>query len=131
MATERPPRRSIGVDPSQRGQHDRLPGVLRALVLFHEAEVLGAGRAVLQVVDALGACGWSISGWIPGEGPLIGAAAQQLATVQGHPRPIAFSRRGWREESGLLNRLGRAPGYLRAVRTSLLRVRPQLVHANT
>jgi glycosyltransferase involved in cell wall biosynthesis len=107
------------------------PGIMRILVVFHEAELLGAGRSVLQAAEALREYGWSLSGWIPGEGPLVPAAAEKLSTVESHDRPMAFSKRGWREHPGVRDRLRRTPGYLRALRSMLLRVRPHVVHANT
>src|SRR5207248_630269 len=48
----------------------RPSGLLRALVLFHEPELLGAATSVLNVVEALREYGWSVSGWIPGAGSL-------------------------------------------------------------
>ena len=118
MATEPPPTQE-------------LPGLLRALVVFHESELLGAGRAVLQTTGALSQYGWSVSGWIPGSGPLLDVASGDLASVHTHPRPIGFSWRGWREDPGAFARLRRTPEYLRTFRGALLRVRPHVVHANT
>jgi hypothetical protein len=108
-----------------------LPGILRILVVFHEAELLGAGQSVLNAVAPLGEFGWSLSGWIPGQGPLTPIAGERLAWVGSYPRPIAFSTRGWRMEPGVRTRLRRTPGYLRAVRSTLVRIRPHVVHANT
>ncbi len=108
-----------------------MPGVLRVLVLFHEAEILGAGTSVLRVVDELASYGWAVSGWLPGDGPLRDVAAGRLAAVLSAERPLAFSLSGWRESPGVLARATRAPAYLRAVRSALERVRPHVVHANT
>jgi glycosyltransferase involved in cell wall biosynthesis len=108
-----------------------LPGLLRALVLFHEPELLGAGRSTLQAVEALEEYGWSVSGWVPGDGPLLDNARERLAAVGWHDRPIAFSARGWREDPGVLVRLRGMPGYIHALRSTLLRTRPHIVHANT
>jgi len=109
----------------------RDPGLLRALVLFHEPELLGAGQAVLNAVEALGEYGWSVSGWLPGPGRLMDHAAERLAVVRSGRRPLAVSVRGWREEPGVVERLRRTPGYLGALREALLELRPHLVHANT
>jgi glycosyltransferase involved in cell wall biosynthesis len=100
-------------------------------VLFHEPELLGAGRSVLQAVEALQEYGWSVSGWVPGDGPLLDDARERLAAVGCHGRPIAFSAHGWREDPGVLARLRKTPGYIRALRSTLLRIRPHVVHANT
>lgn len=107
------------------------PGVLRLFVLFHEAQPLGASTSFLSVADELAAYGWTPSGWLPGSGPLVPVAADRLALVQRAERPLAFSARGWRERPGVLARSRLAPGYLRAVRSALERVRPYVVHANT
>jgi glycosyltransferase involved in cell wall biosynthesis len=104
---------------------------LRLLVLFHEAEMLGAGTSVLRVLPELASYGWTASGWIPGTGPLVDAAAGRLVAVQTHDRPIAFSRRGWRETPGALTRAVRTPAYIRALISMLERTRPHVVHANT
>jgi glycosyltransferase involved in cell wall biosynthesis len=107
------------------------PGLLRSLVLFHEAELLGAGTSVLNVVDSLRAYGWSVSGWLPGEGPLADIAAERLATVARAERPIAVSTRGWREDPGAVARMRMTPAYLSSLREALLELRPHVVHANT
>jgi glycosyltransferase involved in cell wall biosynthesis len=106
-------------------------GLLRAVVLFHEPELLGAGQSVLNAVEALGEYGWSVSGWIPGRGRLSEAASEVLATTVGAQRPLAVSRRGFREHPGALARARATPRYLAAVRSALLRLRPHVVHANT
>ena len=107
------------------------PGFLRLLVVFHESEALGAGRSVLQVIDPLRTYGWTASGWFPGEGPLLEEAAASIATRAYRRKPIRYSVRGWRAEPGVAARLRETPGYLRAFRRMLLRVRPHVVHANT
>jgi glycosyltransferase involved in cell wall biosynthesis len=107
------------------------PGLLRALVLFHEPELLGAGTSVLNVVDSLREYGWSVSGWLPGEGPLTEIAAERLATVARAERPIAVSVRGWREDPGAVARMRMTPAYLSRLRAALLELRPNVVHANT
>ena len=107
------------------------PGFLRVLVVFHEPQLLGASTSVLRVVDRLGAYGWSVSGWIPGTGPLRSAAEGTLAAVAGAERQLRFSRAGWRSGPGLLRRAASVPGYLSSFRTELLRFRPHVVHANT
>lgn len=107
------------------------PGVLRLLVLFHEAELLGSGTSVLRAVDELTAYGWTASGWIPGEGPILAEARERLARVEVAERPLAVSRRGWREPPGVRTRIARTPAYARALRHALLRIRPSVVHANT
>ena len=109
----------------------RPSGLLRALVLFHEPELLGAGKSVLNAAESLGEYGWSVSGWIPGEGQLADVAAERLAATACAPRPIAVSGRGWREAPGTLARLRMTPRYLAALREALLELRPHVVHANT
>jgi glycosyltransferase involved in cell wall biosynthesis len=86
---------------------------------------------VLRVLPELETYGWTASGWFPGDGPLLPVARERLAAVHAHSRPLAFSRRGWRESPGSLIRARRTPGYLRAVRSVLERTRPHVVHANT
>lgn len=108
-----------------------VPGVLRALVLFHEDQALGAGTSVLRVVPELAAYGWSVSGWVPGRGPLLDEAGERLETVASAERPLAVSLRGWREAPGVRARARATPAYVRALRATLLRVRPNVVHANT
>lgn len=107
------------------------PGLLRVLVVFHEPQTLGAGISVLRVSDELAQYGWSLSGWVPGEGPLRALATDRLAALEGVERPLAFSRRGWHETPGPMARLVRAPGYAREFRSALWRLRPHVVHANT
>jgi glycosyltransferase involved in cell wall biosynthesis len=106
-------------------------GLLRALVLFHESDLLGAGTAVLNAVGELEELGWSVSGWIPGRGRLLETATGSLAAVASAERPLAVSLRGWRDDPGVAARLRATPSYLRSVRDALLRLRPHVVHANT
>ena len=106
-------------------------GILRALVFFHETDVLGASTSVLRAVEELRSYGWSASGWVPGDGPLLGRAEDVLPLTEHAERPIAVSGRGWREPPGIARRVRRTPGYLRAVHDALLRIRPHVVHANT
>jgi len=113
-------------------QHSRPPpGLLRVLTLFHETQPLGASTSVLRVTDDLASYGWTMSGWLPGAGPLRQAAEDRLALVLEGERPVAFSLRGWREKPGIVVRGLRTPSYLRQVRAALERVRPHVVHANT
>ena len=107
------------------------PGSLRVLIVFHEPDLLGAGISVLRVLDDLRGLGWTPSGWFPGAGPLVGEAAETLATHAMHAKPIAYSARGWKARPGAPERLRQTPGYLRAFRSTLLRFRPHVVHANT
>jgi glycosyltransferase involved in cell wall biosynthesis len=106
-------------------------GLLRAVVLFHEAELLGAGQSILNAVEPLGEYGWSVSGWIPGPGRLSEAASEVLASTVVAQRPLAVSLRGFREHPGALARVRATPSYLASVRSALLRLRPHVVHANT
>jgi glycosyltransferase involved in cell wall biosynthesis len=106
-------------------------GLLRAAVLFHESDLLGAGTAVLNAVEALSELGWTVSGWIPGKGPLLEAATGRLAAVACSERPLAVSVRGWREGPGVAARLRATPQYLSSVGEALLELRPHVVHANT
>jgi len=101
------------------------------LVLFHEAEALGAGTSVLRVVPELSRYGWTASGWIPGDGELVRMASESLAAVRVESRPIAFSRRGWSEAPGARVRILRTARYARALGATLERLRPHVVHANT
>jgi glycosyltransferase involved in cell wall biosynthesis len=107
------------------------PGLLRVLTLFHETEVLGASTSVLRATDELASYGWTMSGWLPGAGPLQGVAGDRLELVLEAERPMAFSMRGWREKPGIVVRGLRTPAYLRQVRAAIERVRPHVVHANT
>jgi glycosyltransferase involved in cell wall biosynthesis len=109
----------------------RAGGLLRSLVLFHEPLLLGAGTSVLNVVEPLREYGWSVLGWVPGEGLLREVADEHLEAVACAERPLAVSTRGWREPPGAVARLRRTPGYLAAVRDALLELRPHIVHANT
>jgi glycosyltransferase involved in cell wall biosynthesis len=104
---------------------------LRSLVLFHEARLLGAGTSVLNVVEPLREYGWSVLGWVPGDGLLRQEASERLEAIACAERPLAVSTRGWREPPGFVARLRRTPAYLAALRDALLELRPHLVHANT
>lgn len=117
--------------PPAEGRLSPPPGVLRALVLFHESQQLGAGTSVIRVVDHLSTYGWTTCGWFPGVGPILAEARERLASVELAERPIAYSVRGWRAYPGLARRGMATPAYLGAVRSELLRVRPHVVHANT
>lgn len=107
------------------------PGFLRLLVVFHESEALGAGRSILQALEPLKAYGWTTTGWFPGEGPLLEEAAASISAQAYRLKPIGYSARGWRADPGVVARLSDTPGYLRAFRQTLLRMRPHVVHANT
>ena len=100
-------------------------------VLFHEAEILGAGVSMVQALPELRHRGWEASGWFPAPGPLIDEAAPMLAAVGRQSKPVAFSAQGWRRPPGPVRRLARTPGYLRAVQSWLQRVQPNVVHANS
>jgi glycosyltransferase involved in cell wall biosynthesis len=100
-------------------------------ILFHESEILGAGVSVLRVLDGLNDLGWTAGGWFPGPGPLLNESAGQLEVQAYREKPIAVSIRGWRRRPGVLRRLRATPGYLRAVRDWLIRLRPDVVHANS
>jgi len=106
-------------------------GFLRLLVVFHESEALGAGRSVLQAVEPLQEYGWTVSGWFPGDGPMLEEAAGSILTMAYRRKPIRYSVRGWRAEPGIVARLRDTPAYLRAFRQMLLQARPHVVHANT
>jgi glycosyltransferase involved in cell wall biosynthesis len=110
---------------------DPPPGFLRLLVVFHEDEALGAGRAVLNALGPLERYGWTSSAWFPGDGPLLGEASGSIAAEAHHVKPMRYSLRGWRAEPGVAARLRDTPSYLRAFRQALLRARPHVVHANT
>jgi glycosyltransferase involved in cell wall biosynthesis len=107
------------------------PGLLRAFVLFHESDLLGAGKSVLNVAGPLGEYGWTLSGWVPGPGPLADLATERLAAVACASRPLAVSLRGWRDHPGVAARLAATPRYLSSLRAALPRLRPHVVHANT
>ncbi len=108
---------------------DREPS--RALLLFHEAEVQGAGIVLERAIPRLAARGWSLDAWFPADGPLVARIAQRVDTVRGAPSPFAFSVSGWRRAPGPARRLRAVPGYLRALRRVLRETRPDVVHANT
>jgi glycosyltransferase involved in cell wall biosynthesis len=107
------------------------PGVLRLLVIFHESEALGAGTSVLRALDGVRSFGWSPSAWFPGDGQLVDEAAGATEQRLSQWKPLAYSTRGWRAAPGLGSRVRATPGYLRAVRAALLRLRPHVVHVNT
>ncbi len=110
---------------------DTAPGFLRLLVVFHESESLGAGRAVLGTMPRLREYGWSPSAWVPGEGPIVAQAeglADECVVVR---KPIAYSVRGWRAGEGVRTRAADTSPYLRRLRAELIRLRPHVVHANT
>ena len=106
-------------------------GFLRLFVVFHESDALGAGRSVLNAMEALRGYGWTPSGWFPGDGPLPEGAAASLAGHASRSKPIRYSLRGWRAKPGALSRLRDTPAYLRSFRRALLLARPHVVHANT
>ena len=110
---------------------DPRAGLLRALVVFHESEALGAGRSVLHVLGPLRRYGWTVSAWFPGEGPLLDEMDDSISSAAFRSKPIRYSARGWRAEPGVLARLRDTPAYLRSFRRALLRARPHVVHANT
>ncbi len=110
---------------------DAPAGFLRLLVVFHESEALGAGRSVVNAIEALDEYGWSTSAWFPGPGALPDEAAGRLASAAQLEKPIRYSARGWHSGPGSLARLRATPAYLRAFRRALLRARPHVVHANT
>jgi glycosyltransferase involved in cell wall biosynthesis len=107
------------------------PGFLRLFVVFHESEALGAGRSVLNALGPLRAYGWTPSAWFPGDGPLVDAAASELAAYASRSKPIRYSLRGWNAGPGVVSRVRDLPEYLRAFRRALLAARPHVVHANT
>jgi glycosyltransferase involved in cell wall biosynthesis len=118
--------------PSLAGRHSMSASERRRLaVLFHESEILGAGLSVLRVLPEFRRRGWEASGWFPGPGRLVEQAGDMLAARGHEAKPIAFSGRGWRRPPGPLRRAARTPAYLRAVRTWLRQVEPDLVHANS
>jgi glycosyltransferase involved in cell wall biosynthesis len=104
---------------------------LRLFVLFHEAQILGAGISVLRVVDELKRYGWSIHGWFPAPGPLLDEAAQGITALTHGSRPIASSISGFRRHPGPVQRVFQTAAYLQAVRRALLVARPHVVHANS
>jgi glycosyltransferase involved in cell wall biosynthesis len=113
-------------------EHTAPPGFLRLFVAFHESEALGAGRSVLNALEPLAAYGWTATGWFPGDGDLLqAAAASSVAAHARHPKPIRYSARGWQAQPGVFARLRGTPEYLRAFRRALLHARPHVVHANT
>ena len=109
----------------------RAGGLLRSLVLFHEPMLLGAGTSVLNVVEPLREYGWSVLGWVPGEGLLREAADERLEAVACADRPLAVSRRAGANLRARSSDFAGLPAYLAAVRDALLELRPHVVHANT
>jgi glycosyltransferase involved in cell wall biosynthesis len=107
------------------------PDRRRLAVLFHESEILGAGLSVLRALPDLHRRGWEASGWFPGPGPLVEEATHALAAHGQHPKPIAFSGRGWLRPPGPVRRAARTPGYLRSVHGWLRRIEPDVAHANS
>jgi len=72
-----------------------------------------------------------VSGWIPGDGPLLGESAGSMSAQAYRWKPVRYSVRGWRADPGIVARLRDTSGYLRAFRQTLLGARPHVVHANT
>lgn len=110
---------------------ERLPGLLRLLVVFHESESLGAGRSVLGILPQLGEYGWSTTAWLPGDGPLEAEAEPLTDERIVVPKPIAYSVRGWRAGDGVRARAAATRPYLQRLRSELIRLRPHVLHANT
>ncbi|MHB8242301.1 MAG: glycosyltransferase family 4 protein [Solirubrobacteraceae bacterium] len=104
---------------------------LCACVLFHEGEAQGAGIAVMRVLPGLSARGWSLHGWFPRKGPLLGMLEPLLDSSTFRQGSFAFSLGGWRRDPGVLRRVANLPGYLLALRSMLSEQRPAVVHANT
>ncbi len=104
---------------------------LRACVLFHEGEAQGAGIAVMRVLPGLSARGWSMRGWFPYRGPLLGMIEPLLDSSDFRQGSFAFSIGGWRADPGVLRRAANLPGYFLALRSMLSEQRPGVVHANT
>jgi glycosyltransferase involved in cell wall biosynthesis len=100
-------------------------------VLFHESEVLGAGLSILRVSDELRARDWTLTGWFPGDGPLVSESAGALVDHGLFPKPIALSLRGWRRPPGIAARISKTVPYLNALRTWLRQAGSQVVHANS
>jgi glycosyltransferase involved in cell wall biosynthesis len=121
------PARNKKVRPEASGEQS----TAHVCVLFHESEILGAGVSVLRAVDCLRRRGWTISGWFPGPGPLVGESATVLERGGWAPTPIAFSLRGWRRKPGIAHRLRRTPGYLGVFRKWLEETAPDVVHVNS
>ncbi len=99
--------------------------------MFHESDALGAGRSVLHALDPLLSYGWTVSGWFPGDGPLLQESAGSMSIQAYRTKPMRYSVRGWRSDPNVVARLRDTPGYLRTFRQMLLRARPHVVHANT
>jgi glycosyltransferase involved in cell wall biosynthesis len=100
-------------------------------VLFHESAILGAGVSVLRAADCLRRCGWRISGWFPGPGPLVTESGAVLDRSAWAVKPIAFSLGGWRRDPGIARRLRRTRGYLGAFGKWLEETAPDIVHVNS
>jgi glycosyltransferase involved in cell wall biosynthesis len=103
----------------------------RVGVLFHESEVLGAGVSVVRALRELQRNGWTCDGWFPGDGALVTESELVLEERGVAAKPIAFSARGWRADPGVVSRLRRTPGYLRAFDRWLTSRAPDVVHANS
>jgi hypothetical protein len=50
-------------------------------VLFHEPVLLGAAMSVLNIVEPLREYGWSVLGWVPGDGLLRVVAGDRLDSL--------------------------------------------------
>ena len=115
-----------------RGRRRSPHGFLRLLVVFHESEALGAGRSVLNAMPPLEAYGWTVSGWFPGQGPLLDELRARSSSVG----PTARSRSATARADGAANRASsRACATRRHTCGPSGRrcshARPHVVHANT
>jgi glycosyltransferase involved in cell wall biosynthesis len=106
-------------------------GLLRLLIIFHEAQSLGAGTSVVRSLPYLEAFGWTTSAWFGRRGPLAEGKYEGIARSHVHECPLAFSLDGWREQPGVVSRAARTPNYLRQFARVLEQTRPHVVHANT
>jgi glycosyltransferase involved in cell wall biosynthesis len=101
------------------------------LVIFHEAGLQGASRAVLRVVPLLEERGWSFVFWTPSPG-----AAQEKLEMLGYeyggaPRLLRYGWRSLTSPPGVASRIRSVPNYLHSFRTFADRQAPAIAHANT
>jgi glycosyltransferase involved in cell wall biosynthesis len=103
---------------------------LRVALALHESRQLGSGVAVARLVPHLREFGWSVTAWVPGDGPISDMLRKEGATVVvGPERPFAFSAARLRAGEG--RDVGAIRRYAKSFAAFLREVQPHVVHANT
>ena len=103
----------------------------RVLMVFHEAVLGGACRAVLRAIPQLEARGWEFVFWVP-----LGDGLQDELAALGYEhggaeRLLRYRWRSLKSPPGVAARLWSFPGYLRRFRAFEASQQPAIVHMNT